>query len=165
MLLYWLVGFNFYWYMVCTFYRLRSFISGNVSCTLKMCVLLHSVDFRFSGTPNMSVSLFWFLTTICIIFSFNHFCLKFFCLIFKKFLSISYVYEWAFQACLPCFQFCLYFFICFFLELFLQHMEVPSLGDKLELSLWPMPQSYQHGLQAASATYTAAHGNAGSLTH
>ena len=58
-----------------------------------------------------------------------------------------------------------FIFYLFFLELFLQHMEVPSLEDKLELSLWPMPQSHQHVLQAASATYTAAHGNAGSLTH
>ena len=36
------------------------------------------------------------------------------------------------------------------------------LGVKPELC-WPTPQ--QHGIQDASATYTTAHGNAGSLTH
>ena len=29
----------------------------------------------------------------------------------------------------------------------------------------PTPEPQQHGIRAASATYTTAHGNAGSLTH
>ena len=32
-------------------------------------------------------------------------------------------------------------------------------------SCWPTPQPQQHQTQATSATYTTAHGNAGSLTH
>ena len=44
-----------------------------------------------------------------------------------------------------------------------QHVEVPRLGVKLELSATPQPQ--QHGIWAESATYTTAHGNAGPLTH
>ena len=47
----------------------------------------------------------------------------------------------------------------------LRHMEVPRLGVGLELQLRPMPQTQQHRIQAASATYAAACGNAGSLTH
>ena len=43
------------------------------------------------------------------------------------------------------------------LELHLRHMEVPRLGVEWESQL--------HGIQAASATYTTACGNAGSLTH
>ena len=42
------------------------------------------------------------------------------------------------------------FFFFFFLGLHLRHMEVPMLGVKSELQL---------------TAYTAAHGNAGSLTH
>ena len=49
-------------------------------------------------------------------------------------------------------------FICF-LGPHLQHMEVPRLGVELE------PQPLQHQIQAMSATYTTAHGNAGSSTH
>ena len=56
------------------------------------------------------------------------------------------------------FHFHLYFF-CFGLFVFLglhrQHMEVPRLGV----------QSEQRQIRAASATYTTAHGNTGSLTH
>ena len=58
-------------------------------------------------------------------------------------------------------------FFCFFCFLGpnLQHMEVPRLGDKLELQLpvGAMPQ--QRRIQAVPVTYTAAHGNAGSLAH
>ena len=44
-------------------------------------------------------------------------------------------------------------------------MEVPRLGVESELWLWPTAQPQQHGIQAASATYTTAYGNARSLTH
>ena len=44
-------------------------------------------------------------------------------------------------------------------------MEVPRLGGELELQLLPTPQPQQHGIQAASSTYTTAHGNTGSLTY
>ena len=47
-----------------------------------------------------------------------------------------------------------------------QCMEVPRLaGLNWSCSCWPTPQSQQHGIQAKSATYAAAHGNPGSLTH
>ena len=50
------------------------------------------------------------------------------------------------------------FFVFFnFLELHLRPMEVSRLGTT--------PQPQQHRIQAASATYTTAHANAGSLTH
>jgi len=32
-------------------------------------------------------------------------------------------------------------------------------------SCWPMPQPQQHGVEAASVTYTTAHSHAGSVTH
>ena len=52
-----------------------------------------------------------------------------------------------------------------FLGLHLRHMEVPRLGIQLEqsCSCWPTPQPRQ--IQATSATYTPADGNARSLTH
>ena len=54
-----------------------------------------------------------------------------------------------------------FFFVCPHLG----HMEVPRLGVKSELSCCPMPQPQQHSIRAVSTTYTAAHGNTGSLTH
>ena len=58
-----------------------------------------------------------------------------------------------------------YFFLLFFLELHLWHMEVPKLGVELELQLLVYGQPQQSGIQATSVTYTTARGNAGSLTH
>ena len=52
-----------------------------------------------------------------------------------------------------------FFFLTFCLSRAANHMEVPMLGVKSEL----LPQQRQ--IQAVSATYTTAHGNAGSLTH
>ena len=51
-----------------------------------------------------------------------------------------------------------------FLGQYLQHMEVPGLGFKLELQLpaYTMPQQLQ--IRAKSVTYTTAHGNTRSLT-
>jgi len=49
----------------------------------------------------------------------------------------------------------------FFLLLHLWHMEVPRLGVELGLQL----QAYATQIQSVSATYAAACGNAGSLTH
>ena len=45
-----------------------------------------------------------------------------------------------------------------------QHMEVPRLGVEPSCSHQPMSQPQQHQIQAMSETYTAAYGNAGSLT-
>ena len=46
------------------------------------------------------------------------------------------------------------------------HMEVPRLGSNWSCSRQPTPQPQQRrGIPATSATYTTAHGNAGSLTH
>ena len=56
-------------------------------------------------------------------------------------------------------------FFFFFFWLHLQHMEVPRLGVKQELQLKPMPQPQEYQIRVASATYAAACGNAGSLTH
>ena len=64
----------------------------------------------------------------------------------------------------------LYFFLFLFLFIFflgphLWQIEIPGLGVELELQLAPMPQPWQHWVRAASATYTTAFGNPGSLTH
>ena len=53
----------------------------------------------------------------------------------------------------------------FFFQPYLQHMEVPRLGAESELQLRPMPQPWHYRIQAASATYAAACGNARSLTY
>ena len=46
------------------------------------------------------------------------------------------------------------------------HMEVPKLGSKSEsYSCQLIPQPQQRQIWASSVTYTAANGNAGSLTH
>ena len=59
--------------------------------------------------------------------------------------------------------FLFFFFPFVFLGLLLRHMELPRLGSNQSYSHRPTPQ--QHGIQAESATYTTAHGNASSLTH
>ena len=41
----------------------------------------------------------------------------------------------------------------------------PGQGSNWSCSRQPTPQPQQHGIRAASATYTTVHGNAGSLTH
>ena len=41
----------------------------------------------------------------------------------------------------------------------------PRVGSNQNRSCWPTPQPQKCQIQAASATYTTAHGNAGSLTH
>ena len=56
-------------------------------------------------------------------------------------------------------------FVCCLIGPHPPHMEVPRLGVELEHRCQPTPQSQLHGIQAASATYTTAHSNAGSLTH
>mgnify|MGYP001308256440 CR=1 FL=1 len=57
-------------------------------------------------------------------------------------------------------------FLCFcFLGPHPRHMEVPRLEVELELQLRPTPQPQQLGIQATSANYTTAHGNARSLYH
>ena len=52
----------------------------------------------------------------------------------------------------------------FSLQLHLQHREVPRLGVQRSCSSRPTPQAQQCQIQAVSATYTTAHGNARSLT-
>ena len=59
-----------------------------------------------------------------------------------------------------------FYFFClfFFLWPHLRHIEVPGPGVESELQLRStMPQPWQHGIQAASATYATACSNAGSL--
>ena len=63
----------------------------------------------------------------------------------------------------PCFFF--FFFLFFFLRPHLQHMEVSRIGVESELHLRSMPQTQQHWIRAASATYTTACSNVGSLTY
>ena len=52
----------------------------------------------------------------------------------------------------------------FFLGPYPRHIEVPRLGSNRSCSRQPVPQPQQCQLQAVSATYTTAHGNARSLT-
>ena len=58
-----------------------------------------------------------------------------------------------------------HFFSFCLLGLHSQHKEVLRLGSNQRDSCRPMPQRQQHGIRAATATYTTAHGRAGSLTH
>ena len=53
----------------------------------------------------------------------------------------------------------------FFLGLHLEQMEAPGLGWNQSCSCQPTLQPQQRRIQAASATYATAYGNAGSLTH
>ena len=57
-----------------------------------------------------------------------------------------------------------FFFFLVFLEPHLRHMEVPGLGVKLELQLPACIIATAMQDLATSVTYTAAHGNAVSLT-
>ena len=60
-----------------------------------------------------------------------------------------------------------FFFFCLFVFLgpYPWHLEVPGEGSNRSCRRWPTPQPQQGQIQAGSATYTTAHGNAGSLTH
>ena len=58
-----------------------------------------------------------------------------------------------------------YFFIFYFLGPHLWHMRFPGLGLNQSCSCRPTPQPWQYRIQAVSATYTTAHGNARSLPH
>ena len=80
-----------------------------------------------------------------------------FCFIYA--LSTSYLF--------PTGLFLLSFFFFFFVFLgpHPRHIEVSRLGVQSELYPWPTPEPQQHGIRAASATYTTAHGNTRSLTH
>ena len=56
-------------------------------------------------------------------------------------------------------------FFFFFLGLHPWHMEIPRLGVKLELQLQVSATATATWDEAASATYTTGHSNAGTLTH
>ena len=65
-----------------------------------------------------------------------------------------------------------FYFIYLFIFVFLpflgplsRHMEVPRLGVQSELWLLAHTTAIAAWVQAVSATYTTAHGNAGSLNH
>ena len=61
--------------------------------------------------------------------------------------------------------FALFFILLIYLMPHVQHTKVPRLGVKSELQLTAYTTATATQDQAASATYTTAHGNAGSLTH
>ena len=65
--------------------------------------------------------------------------------------------------------FSFFFFVllsfCHFLGRFCDTWRFPGWGSNRSPSHQPMPKPQQHGIRAESATYTTAHGNAGSLTH
>ena len=62
-------------------------------------------------------------------------------------------------------SFCWFSHPFFFFWLHLLYMEVFRVVAESELPLRPLPQTQQHRIQATSATYTTACGNARSLTH
>ena len=76
-----------------------------------------------------------------------------------NFAASKILYQWFLRNFLSFF-----FFFCF-LGLYPRDREVSRLGIKLEPQLPAVPQPQQCGIRATSATYTTAHGNAGSLTH
>ena len=59
----------------------------------------------------------------------------------------------------------IYLFIYCFLGLHMQYMEVLRLGVELDLYLQAYAIATATGIQAASVTYTMAHGKTGSPTH
>ena len=63
--------------------------------------------------------------------------------------------------------FVFFFFLsfCLFLSRSCSIWRVPGYRSHRSCSHWPTPEPQQRGIQAASATYTTAHGNARSLTH
>ena len=63
-----------------------------------------------------------------------------------------------------CFCFCFLSF-CHFLGRYHGIWRFPGLGSNWSCRRWPTPEPQQHGIQALSATYTTAHGNAGSPSH
>ena len=71
------------------------------------------------------------------------------------------------KLCIHIEKFSGFFFLVFlpFLGPLQRHMEVPRLWSNRSSSCQPTPEPQQRGIRAATATYTTAHGNAGSLTH
>ena len=68
--------------------------------------------------------------------------------------------------CISAFLFvCLFVFFCHFRTSFAAYGSSQNRGRIGAYSFCPMPQPQQRRIQAASATYTTAHGNAGFLTH
>ena len=62
--------------------------------------------------------------------------------------------------------FCFLFLsFCYFLGCSGGIWRFPDQGSNRSCSHRPTPEPQQRGIRAASATYTTAHGNAGSLTH
>ena len=59
---------------------------------------------------------------------------------------------------------CFFFFFCF-LGPHPWYKMFPGWGSNQSCNCWPTPQPQQHRIWATSATYTTAHGNAGSSTH
>ena len=66
-----------------------------------------------------------------------------------------------------CWFFFFFFFCLFAISLGRSHSiwRFPGEGTSWSCSHRPTPEPQQCGIRASSATYTAAHGNAGSLTH
>ena len=58
-----------------------------------------------------------------------------------------------------------YFYVFVFSRAALAAYGGSRLGSNRRYSCWLIPQPQQHRIQAVSATYTTAHGNAGSLAH
>ena len=64
------------------------------------------------------------------------------------------------EAMIKSFVFC----FCFFRAISMSSTwNFPGKGSNSSYSCWPMPQPQQRQIQAASANYTTAHGNTGSL--
>ena len=58
-----------------------------------------------------------------------------------------------------------FFFFCLFQGCSHGTWRFPAQGSNWSCSHWPTTEPQQRGIQARSAAYTTAHGNAGSLTH
>jgi len=74
----------------------------------------------------------------------------------------------ALKVMLFCFLFILFYLFlsfCHFLGCSRSIWRFPDQGSNQSCSHQPTPEPWQHGIQAAFATHTTAHGNTGSLTH
>ena len=90
----------------------------------------------------------------------------------RTYLHVSLIIA-SFKFALPLFLTQEFFFFFFFFFVFLLFIwAAPTAyggsqdrGSNRSCSHRPMPETQQCGIRAVSATYTTAHGNAGSLTH
>ena len=86
----------------------------------------------------------------------------------RFYISSKFLTLWDFTKILRYFSWISFLFFVFLLFLWaasVAHGGSQARGSNRSCSRWPTPEPQQRRIRAASATYTTAHGKAGSLTH